>query len=210
MKRSLLPVAALAIALAAAGCARDEGPAPPPIELAETWEGYGSQTAVLFFAEGGLDPVWREELRAVELKDDPVDRIERALGELLRGPEEGAGRAFPAGMELEHVFLEEQQGLLTLNFSAASAALLTRAGSLEERIALEALRRCLRVNFPAVRRLRILVGGEPTESLGGHLSLSEPLSLDESVPSLAVPPAAAGLAGDEDRDPDPYPDLDEE
>jgi hypothetical protein len=196
MKRQLLLLAALTGALAADGCGRDEGPAPPPIELAETWEGYGSQTAVLFFAEGGLDPVWREELRAVELKDDPVDRIERVLLELLRGPEEGAGRAFPAGMELEHVFLEEQQGLLTLNFSPASAALLMRAGSLEERIALEALRRCLRVNFPAVRRLRVLVGGELTESLGGHLGLSEPLRLDETVPSLALPPAASGLSGD--------------
>ena len=191
---------AIAAALALAGCDRDEGPAPPPVELAETWEGYGSQTAVLFFAEGGLDPVWREELRAVELKDDPVDRIERTLVELLRGPEEGAGRAFPPGMEMEHVFLEEQQGLLTLDFSTASAVLLTRAGSLEERIALEALRRCLRVNFPAVRRLRVLVGGEPTESLGGHLSLSEPLRLDETVPSLAVPPAPATDDGDIDID----------
>ena len=198
----LLVLLGLSLALVIGACDRSEGPAPPPVELAETWEGYGSQTAVLFFATGGLDPVWREELRAVELKEDPVDRIERALVELLRGPEAGAGRAFPPGMELEHVFLEEQQGMLTLNFSVASAALLTRAGSLEERIALEALRRCLRVNFPAVRRLRILVGGEPTESLGGHFSLAEPLRLDETVPGLAAPPSVPGPAPDADRDED--------
>lgn len=180
------------------GCDKEEGPAPPPGEPAESWEGYGSQTAVLFFAEGGLDPVWHEELRVVELKDDPVDRIERSVNELLRGPERGPGRAFPPGMELEHIFFEEPQGLLTLDFSAASAAVLTRAGSLEERIALEALRRCLRVNFPAVRRLRILVGGERAETLGGHLSISEPLLLDEQPFSAEDAAGAAVSPGGEE------------
>lgn len=182
---------ALALLLAAGACGRDEGPAPPPEETADAWEGYGAQTVVLFFAEGGLSPVWHEELRAVELKEDPVERIERTLVELMRGPADGTGRAFPPGMEVAHVFLEERQGLLTLDFSAASAGLLTRAGSLEERIALEALGRCLRINFPAVRRLRILVDGEPAASLGGHLSLSEPLRLNEAV-SAAPPPREAG------------------
>lgn len=191
LRHALVLASLLALVGGGLACDKEEGPAPPPVELAESWEGYGSQTAVLFFAEGGLDPVWHEELRVVELKDDPVDRIERTVHELLRGPEHGPGRAFPAGMELEHIFYEEPQGLLTLDFSAASAALLTRAGSLEERIALDALRRCLRVNFPAVRRLRLLVGGERAETLGGHLSISEPLSLDEQLLSAED---AAGAA----------------
>lgn len=191
LKRALAFACLLALVGGGLACDQEEGPAPPPVELAEHWEGYGSQTAVLFFAEGGLDPVWHEELRVVELKDDPVDRIERTVHELLRGPEHGPGRAFPPGMELDHLFFEEEQGLLTLDFSAASAQLLTRAGSLEERIALDALRRCLRVNFPALRRLRLLVGGERAESLGGHLSISEPLGLDEQPFSIED---AAGAA----------------
>ncbi|MBM4119007.1 hypothetical protein FJ251_14985, partial [bacterium] len=132
-RRALALGCLLLLAAGGPGCDRQEGPAPAPVETGESWEGYGSQTAVLFFAEGGLDPVWHEELRVVELKDDSVDRIERTLLELLRGPERGAGRAFPPGMELEHVFFEEGAGLLTLDFSSASAAQLTRAGSLEER-----------------------------------------------------------------------------
>ncbi len=148
----------------------------------ERWEGYGSQTVVLFFAEGSLDLVWREELRAIELQADVSDRAARTLEELFRGPEEGLGRAFPPGAQLDHVFLEERDGLLTLDFNPVTAQLLVRAGSLEERVALEALLRTLRVNFPAVRSLRILVGGQEAESFGGHLSIARPLVLSEGRP----------------------------
>ena len=47
-------------------------------------------------------------------------------------------------------------------------------------MALEALQRTLRVNFPAVRSLRILVGGQVVETFGGHLSIVRPLALTET------------------------------
>ncbi len=80
-------------------------------------------------------------------------------------------------MAIEHVFLEEAQGLLTLDFHPSGIERLRRAGSVEERIALEALKQCLRVNFPSLRRLRILVGGETAPTLGGHLNISRPISI---------------------------------
>ncbi|MBN2172401.1 MAG: GerMN domain-containing protein [Candidatus Krumholzibacteriota bacterium] len=168
----------------AAGCGPGEAPAPPEGAEPETWEGYGSQTVVLFFAEGSLEPAWREELRVIELHTDPADRVARALEELFRGPEQGRGRAWPPGTRLAHVFLEDREGLLTLDFHPSTVGLLTRAGSLEERLALESLRRTLRVNFPELRAVRILVGGEPAASLGGHLSTARPLRLaTESRPA---------------------------
>lgn len=167
----------LAVAALAAGCGPGDAPPPPEAAEPEAWEGYGSQTVVLFFAEGGLEPAWREELRVIELHTDPADRVERVLEELFRGPEQGRGRAWPPGTRLAHVFIEDRAGLLTLDFHPATVGLLTRAGSLEERLALESLRRTLRVNFPELRALRILVGGEPAASLGGHLSTARPLRL---------------------------------
>lgn len=175
----LLPL----LLLAACGGPEEDAPAPP-LEQAETWEGYGTQTVVLFFAEGSLEPTWREELRVIELADDPVERIDHALAELLRGPEQGFGRAFPPGVTIAHVFLEEREGLLTLDLEPAGSVAIERAGSLEERIALEALRRCLRVNFPSVRGLRLLIGGERAETLGGHLNISRPLSISLGDGSL--------------------------
>ena len=146
---------------------------------AEGWEGYGSQTVVLFFADEREEPRWFEELRVVELHEDSADRVARCLRELFRGPEKGKGRAFPPGTQLAHLFVEDAEGLLTLDFSPATAQLLTRAGSVAERVALESLRRTLRVNFPELKRLRILVGGQPAETLGGHLSVSRPMTLRE-------------------------------
>ncbi len=57
---------ALALGAALAGCGRDEGPAPAPPEAAETWEGYGAQTVVLFFAEGGIEPLHQGIPGAIE------------------------------------------------------------------------------------------------------------------------------------------------
>jgi spore germination protein GerM len=164
--------------LAAAGC--KEKPKPVPAESAEQdkWEGFGSQTVVLFFAEGSARTTWREESRAIEMQADLVDRVARAVEELLRGPTAGKGRAFPPGSRLLHAFLEESEGALTLDFDPAVAQALTQAGSVEERVALDSLRRTLRVNFPALRSLRILIGGEMRDSLAGHLSIARPIPLD--------------------------------
>jgi germination protein M len=170
---------ALPLALLLCGGCGDRGDTDPGDQQteAEHWEGYGSQTVILFFAEGSLNPSWHEELRPIELQEDPVDRIARVLEELLAGPDQVQGRAFPAGVRLEHLFLEEQGGVLTIDFNPVIGELLTRAGATEERLALESLKRTLQVNFPALRSLRILIGGEARETLGGHLDISRPLPL---------------------------------
>ena len=170
--------AAPALALLVCACGSDEQPRGGGADREEKWEGYGSQTIVLFYAEGSIAPRWNEELRLIEVREDPVDRVARALEELLAGPEQVKGRAFPEGVGLEHVFLEEQLGVLTVDFAPVVAELLTRAGSAEEKIAIESLKRTLRVNFPALRSLRILIGGETRETLGGHLDISSPLPLN--------------------------------
>jgi hypothetical protein len=175
---ALLACALLAVALlAVAGC--KDKPKPVPDESAEqdTWEGFGSQTVVLFFVEGTARLTWREESRAVEMQADLVDRVARAVEELLRGSSTGKGRAFPPGARLLHAFLEESEGALTLDFDPAVAQALAQAGSVEERVAIDSLRRTLRVNFPALRSLRILIGGEMRDSLAGHVSIAQPIAL---------------------------------
>jgi len=166
----------LAFLLLLAACGGEEPPPEPPDE--EVWEGYGSQVCVLFFAEGTLDLRWHEEARAVEILEDPTDRVAAVLGELFRGPGQVDGRAWPEGTRLEQLFLEPD-GTLTLDFDEPSLRRLARAGSLEERVAMESLRRTLRVNFPEIGGLRILAGGMPRESLAGQLWTGSVLRLKE-------------------------------
>jgi hypothetical protein len=47
-------------------------------------------------------------------------------------------------------------------------------------------------NFPAVRRVRILVDDQPAASLGGHVDLSRPLPADMTL--VALPPPEASPA----------------
>jgi len=131
---------------------------------AEGWEGYGSQTVVLFFADERRSPTGSRAARGRAER-----RLRRPRGPLsqgaIPGAGEGQGARLSAGTQLAHLFVEDAEGLLTLDFSPATAQLLTRAGSVAERVALESLRRTLRVNFPELKRLRILVGGQPAETL---------------------------------------------
>jgi len=153
--------------------------APEPVDEApETWAGYGNQVRVLYFAEGAVELNWREEARALEILEDPSARVEATLRELFEGPREVEGRAFPLGCGLEQVFVESD-GTVTLDFTEATAQRLSRAGSLEERVAMASLARTLRVNFPELRQLRILVAGEIRESLGGHLRADNLIPLED-------------------------------
>ncbi len=159
-----------------AACSREA--AEPPPDLPEVWEGYGNQVRVLYFAEGSIDLRWREEARALEIEADPAARIESTLRAMLDGPREVDGRAYPLGCGIEQVFVESD-GTVTVDFSQTTARRLARAGSLEERVSMAALRRTLKVNFPELKRMRILVAGEQRESLGGHLYTGGLLSLEE-------------------------------
>ncbi|MDP6418583.1 MAG: GerMN domain-containing protein [Candidatus Krumholzibacteria bacterium] len=170
MKRVLL---LLLVLLACAPDAPEEARVPDE----QLWDrSYGSQIRVLFFAEGSLDLRWREEARSLALQEDPADRIEVTLKELLRGPLQGKGRAFPEGSRMRQLFLEEG-GHLVLDFGQETAQLLRWAGSVEERVALEALKRTLRVNFPELESLRILIAGQRQASLAGHLLIDERIEL---------------------------------
>ncbi len=172
MRKSIL----LLLPLLLLACSRDASEPPP--DLPEVWEGYGNQVRVLYFAEGSTDLRWREEARALEIQADPAARVESTLDALLDGPREVDGRAFPLGCGIEQVFVESD-GTVTVDFSLSTARRLARAGSLEECVSMAALRRTLRVNFPELKQIRILVAGEQRESLGGHLYTGGLLPLEE-------------------------------
>ena len=58
-------------------------------------------------------------------------------------------------------------------------------GSKEELLAVYALVNSIVLNFPAVRKVQILLDGRPATTLAGHVDLSRPLTLDTTL--LAVP-----------------------
>ncbi len=136
-----------------------------------------TDAATLYFSdrEGrGLIP----EERELPEGDHLEARVEAVLGALVAGPLVGdALPVLPQSARLLRVFFDADTGTLYADFDAA----LVRdhpGGSTAEWKTWTSMVRTLRANFPEVRRLQLLVQGEPIESLAGHFDASRPVDLD--------------------------------
>ena len=110
----------------------------------------------------------------------------RALFEALqKGPtREGLISALPPKMQLRNAFLLHD-GEAVLDLAVDSGLTF---GSSEELLIVAALVDTVLQNVADTSRVRILVNGEPAETLGGHVDLTRPLLFIRSV--VAPPPPA--------------------
>ncbi|MCR4398853.1 MAG: S-layer homology domain-containing protein [Firmicutes bacterium] len=99
---------------------------------------------------------------------------EKALRLLLDGPPAGSSlrTLIPAGTRL--VGCELANGILTVNLGEEIMS--ANVGSSGEALIIESLARTAG-QFPGVEALRILVGGEPAESLAGHVDITGPIPI---------------------------------
>jgi hypothetical protein len=84
-------------------------------------------------------------------------------------------------------------------------------GSSSELLTVYGLANSLAANFPHIRQVRILVDGEPVESLKGHVDLSRPVQADFSfsrLPDDAEKEISEAEAGDEAHPPTVPPGRD--
>lgn len=98
-----------------------------------------------------------------------------ALEELLTGEvPEGCERPLPPGTELYGIDAED--GLATVDFSGDLVRSF-RGGSDNEGVTVYAIVNTL-TSLPTIKRVRLLVDGQPVSSIGGHLDTSGPLGYD--------------------------------
>jgi hypothetical protein len=74
-----------------------------------------------------------------------------------------------------------------------------RGGSAEEILAVYAIVDSIALNVPEIRRVGILVGGRPVETLSGHLDLRRPLPPDRSFIAREAGDVVAASHGFERR-----------
>jgi spore germination protein GerM len=109
----------------------------------------------------------------------PGDRAKQILADLISGPSsENALRAVPQGTLLRQVFVIDG-GVAYVDFSAALRDGLG-GGSLRELLAVYAIVDSVALNVPEIRRVGILIDGNPIESLTGHVDLRRPIAPDRS------------------------------
>jgi spore germination protein GerM len=110
----------------------------------------------------------------------PGDRAKQILADLISGPAtKRALRALPPGTRLRQVYVLEQ-GTAYVDFSEDLERGLG-GGSTEELFTVYAVVNSVALNIPEIRRVAILINGEPVDTLNGHLDLRRPLSPDLSI-----------------------------
>ncbi len=103
-------------------------------------------------------------------------QLRQVLLALAQGPQSPkAVPSLPKGWQLLEVFAAKD-GLCVIDLDPASVAA-HPGGTSAEYISLYTLTRAVLDNFRELRAVRFLVGGQPFDTLKGHLDISRPLTL---------------------------------
>jgi len=171
----VLGVAAIGLALAARAwfdhAARE---ASAPVFVDST--GTSLRAAALWFASPDGDSLAGETRELAEVNELHA-RLAALVAALAQGPRQGGVPTLPEGTELLHAYFEEG-GLLTLDLSLPFRQGF-RGGPRAEEMAIGSLVRTLAANVPEARRIRLVCGGAPLPSLGGHFPLDQPLDPED-------------------------------
>ena len=165
----------------AAGAARPEG-AP---EIRRTI------SVKLYFPSAETGGLLAEE-REVPFSGDLARQVRYVLEELVKGPKTDLLGALPPETRILEVFVTAR-GVAYVDVSKEIQPL-PSLGAQGELLCVYALVDSVVSNFPAVKRVQILVEDKPVATLGGHVDLSRPLLPDMTflvVPSPSPSPAEA-------------------
>lgn len=121
------------------------------------------------------------EDREVPFSSDLSRQLASVVEALVKGPAEGSSLlpTLPAQTRVLEVFVTAR-GVAYVDLSR-DAALGIAGGVSEELRAVYSVVNSIGANFPAIRRVQILVEDRPAETLAGHVDLSQPLPPDMTL-----------------------------
>ena len=127
---------------------------------------------VTLFFPTAAEAKLRPEERDIARPSGPSAYLKALFAELQKGPRQaGLSGALPDRLHLRNAFLlPEGQAVLDLAMDSGLAF-----GSDEEMTIVASLVDTVLQNVADTTRVRILVNGEPAETLGGHVDLTRPL-----------------------------------
>jgi spore germination protein GerM len=147
----------------------------------------------LYFEAADRDGLLPEE-RALTFSSDLAQQIRTVIEELALGPQTaGLVATLPAGTRVQEVFVQAH-GVACVSLSSQASTGLP-GGSRAELLTVYSIVNTVVTNFPAVRRVQLVVGDQPLTSLGGHVDLSRPLAPDMTLVALEPLAAPSGPAG---------------
>jgi spore germination protein GerM len=140
----------------------------------------------LFFQAADRPGLVMEE-RAVPFSGDLAGQLKAVVAELVQGSKAGLLPTLPPETKVLEVFVNPR-GVAYVDLSKEAAG--AGGGSHDELLSVYSIVNSLTANFPAVKRVQILVDDRPVETLAGHVDLTRPLSADMTLlASVTVAPA---------------------
>ena len=131
----------------------------------------------------GLDMLLGPEQRNVALPENPAAAMPAVVRELIKPPATpNRARSFPRDTVVRAAYLLPD-GTAFVDLGGPTLTQGWGTGSHEELIAVYAVVQTVTANFPEAKRVRILVNGEPAETLAGHVNIARSLA---PVPSLVA------------------------
>lgn len=170
--------------------AGEDTPASP--RAGEEADGAAGQISVKLFFQAADQPALLMEERSVLYSADLARQLGIVVEEIIRGPKTGLLPTLaPEGKVLD-VFVSSR-GVAYVDLSKEVAAG-HPGGSRAELLSVYSVVNSLTTNFPAVKRVQILIDDRPAPTLAGHVDLLHPLSPNMTLlvgaePSPAVPPS---------------------
>ena len=146
----------------------------------------------LFFQAAGQPGLAMEE-RTVPFSSDLGAQLQAVVAELVQGSKSGLVPTLPPETKVLDVFVSAR-GVAYVDVSKEAAV--GTGGSHEELLSVYSIVNSLTVNFPAVKRVQILVDDHPVTTLAGHVDLSRPLPPDMTLlAAAALGPPTPGAGG---------------
>jgi spore germination protein GerM len=145
----------------------------------------------LFFQAADRPGLVMEE-RTVPFSSDLGTQLKAVVAELIQGSKSGLVATLPPETKVLEVFVSAK-GVAYVDLSKEASQ--GTAGSHDELLSVYSIVNSLTVNFPAVKRVQILLEDRPTDTLAGHVDLSRPLTADMTLLTTApIAPAPPGAS----------------
>jgi spore germination protein GerM len=151
--------------------------------------GVERQINVKLFFQAADRPGLVIEERPVSFAADLAGQVRAVVEELIRGPGRGLQPTLDPKTRVLEVFVSAR-GVAYVDLSKEAQAI-AAGGSEAEMITVYSIVNSLTANFPAIKRVQILVEDKPATTLAGHVDLTRPLPPDmtllASAPLQPVP-----------------------
>lgn len=156
--------------------ADESGAAAAPVAEAEAAPAVEQKISVKLFFLAPDQPALLIEDREVVYSADLAGQVRTVVEELVKGPQKGLVGTLPAETKVIDTFVTAA-GTAYVDLSK-EAALKHPGGSRGELLSVYSIVNSLTSNFPAVKRVQILVDDRQAATLAGHVDLTRPLASD--------------------------------